>query len=61
MTYQYIPSDTCRGTMVDKQDYIKRINMITQWTLLVLIIFGGGAVVFILGIILTYMIASGVI
>ncbi len=50
-----------QGAMVDKEDYRNKMNIITQWALLALILFGGGAVVFILGIIFTYMIASSVI
>jgi hypothetical protein len=46
--------------MVNKQDYIKKMNIITQWTFLALIIFGEATDI-IVGIILTYMIVSAVI
>lgn len=39
------------------RDFIEKLNTITQWTLWVLFIVGGGGIVFILGLVLAYMIA----
>ena len=41
-----------------KQNLMLRLNKITQRTILILLILGGGAVAFAFGIILTHMIAS---
>lgn len=43
------------------QDFIHKLDRIAQWSLLILVIFGGGGVVFILAIILVYLFVSGVI
>lgn len=50
-----------QGAMMMNQNFIYKLNRITQWSLLLLVVFGGGALVFILGIILVYLIASGAI
>ena len=42
-----------------KQNFLISLNRITLWTLFILVVLGGGAVVFMFGIILTKMIASG--
>jgi len=42
-----------------KQNFLLGLNRITLWTLFILVVLGGGAVVFMCGIILTHMIASG--
>jgi hypothetical protein len=47
--------------MMVSQDFIYKLDRITQWSLLILVVFGGGAVVFILAIILVYLFASGAI
>ena len=41
---------------MDRQTIMLRINKITQWIPLFLILFAGGAVVFILGVNFIYMI-----
>jgi len=45
---------------VDKQDIINKVNRITQWTVLTVVIFGGSCLVFISCIILIFLIVSGV-
>jgi hypothetical protein len=50
-----------QGAMMMNENFIYKLNRITQWSLLLLVIFGGGAVVFILGIVLVYLIVSGAI
>jgi len=42
-----------------KQNFLISLNRITLWTLFILVVLGGGAVVFMFGIILTHTIASG--
>lgn len=42
-----------------KQNFLISLNRITLWTLFILVVLGAGAVVFMCGIILTHMIASG--
>lgn len=42
-----------------KQNFLISLNRITLWTLFILVVLGGGAVVIMFGIILTHMIASG--
>ena len=42
---------------MDSRYFIDKINTITQWALVVVLLIGGGGIIFTLGLILVYLIA----